>query len=157
MILRTNLPSCILTGRLAAQILALVLLFANATSLLGQRAYITTNSLDGVALLPPPPVRGSVEEVADLASVRAVFNGRTEAEKARAMKDSGLAYSLFQPAVGATFDLDKLPKTKALLEKVKKHVAPATFTLELMRGKTMTLEQAITYATEEFSVGEDLD
>jgi acid phosphatase (class A) len=124
MILRTNLPSCILTGRLPAQILALVLLFANVTSLLGQRAYITTNRLDGVALLPPPPVRGSVEEVADLASVRAVFNGRTEAEKARAMKDSGLAYSLFQPAVGATFDLDKLPKTKALLEKVKKEIGP---------------------------------
>jgi acid phosphatase (class A) len=65
-----------------------------------------------------------VEELADLASVRAVFNGRTELEKARAMKDSGLAFSLFQPAVGAAFDLDKLPKTKALLEKVKKEIGP---------------------------------
>jgi acid phosphatase (class A) len=80
--------------------------------------------LDGISVLPPPPGRGTAEEVADLASVRAVFNGRTEAEKARAMKDSGLSFSLFQPAVGATFDLDKLPKTKALLEKVKKDIGP---------------------------------
>jgi acid phosphatase (class A) len=122
MILRRNLPSCILLRRYQAPVLALALLFANAASLLGQGAYITTNRLDGISLLPPPPARGSAEEVADLASVRNVFNGRTEAEKARAMKDSGLTFSLFQPAVGATFDLDKLPKTKALLEKVKKDI-----------------------------------
>jgi acid phosphatase (class A) len=122
--LNSNLPSRILSRQFPALVLALALLFANATSLLGQGAYITTNSLDSVSLLPPAPARGSAEEVADLASVRAVFNGRTEAEKARAIKDSGLAFSLFQPAVGATFDLDKLPKTKALLEKVKKEIGP---------------------------------
>jgi acid phosphatase (class A) len=122
--LKSNLPSRILSRRFPAPTLALVLLLANGTSLLGQAAYITTNSFDGISLLPPPPVRGSAEEVADLASVRAVFNGRTEAEKARATKDSGLAFALFQPAVGATFDLDKLPKTKGLLEKVKKEIGP---------------------------------
>jgi acid phosphatase (class A) len=104
--------------------MAFALLLASAGTLLAQGAYITTNRLDGISLLPPPPARGSAEEVADLATVRAVFNGRTEPEKARAMKDSGLAFSLFQPAVGATFDLDKLPKTKALLEKVKKDIGP---------------------------------
>jgi acid phosphatase (class A) len=102
--------------------MAFALLFTSAVSLLGQADYITTNSFDGISLLAPPPGRGTAEEVADLASARAVFNGRTEAEKVRAMKDSGLAFSLFQPAVGATFDLDKLPKTKALLEKVKKDI-----------------------------------
>lgn len=121
MILRWNLPSCILSRGFQAPVLALALLFASAGSLLAQ-AYITTNRLDGISVLAPPPARGSAEEVADLASVRAVFNGRTEPEKARAMKDSGLAFSLFQPAVGATFDFDKLPKTKALLEKVKKDI-----------------------------------
>lgn len=123
MILRSNLPSRILP-KFQAPALAHALLIGTAASLLGQAAYITTNSIDGISLLPPPPVRGSTEEVADLASVRAVFNGRTEAEKARALKDSGLAFSLFQPAVGAAFDLDKLPKTKALLEKVKKEIGP---------------------------------
>jgi acid phosphatase (class A) len=100
------------------------LLLGTTASLVGGTAYITTNSFDGISLLPPPPARGSTEEVADLASVRAVFNGRTEAEKVRAMKDSGLAFSLFEPAVGATFDLQKLPKTAALLEKVKKEIGP---------------------------------
>src|SRR5882672_7966025 len=122
MILRTILPSIL--PRIQAPALALALLIGTAASLLGDTAYITTNSIDGISLLPPPPARGSAEEVADLASVRAVFNGRTEAEKSRAMKDSGLTFSLFQPAVGAAFDLEKLPKTKALLEKVKKEIGP---------------------------------
>jgi acid phosphatase (class A) len=122
--LKLNLPSRILSRRFPLPALALALLFANATSLVGQTAYITTNSFDGVGLLPPPPARGSTEEVADLASVRAVFNGRTEVEKSRAIKSSGLTFSLFQPAVGPAFDLDKLPKTKALLEKVKKEIGP---------------------------------
>jgi len=122
MILRTILPSIL--PRIQAPALALALLIGTAAPLLGDNAYITTNGIDGISLLPPPPARGSAEEVADLAAVRTVFDGRTEAEKTRAMKDSGLAFSLFQPAAGAKFDLDKLPKTKALLEKVKKEIGP---------------------------------
>jgi acid phosphatase (class A) len=122
--LNSNLPSRILLRLFAAPALAIALLLANATSLFGQAAYITTNTIDGISLLAPPPSRGSAEEAADLASVRAVFNGRTEAEKERATKDSGLAFSLFQPAVGPTFNLDKLPKTKVLLERVKKEIGP---------------------------------
>jgi acid phosphatase (class A) len=122
--MNSNLPSRMLSCWIPAPTLALALLFANAPCLLGQGAYITTNNFDGISQLPPPPIRGSAEELADLASVRAVFNGRTEAEKARAIKDSGLTFSLFQPAVGATFELEKLPKTKALLEKVKKEIGP---------------------------------
>ena len=124
MILNWNLPSWISRRRLPPSTLRLALLLATAVSLSAAPAYLTTNSFDGISLLPPPPERGSTEEAADLASVRAVFNGRTEAEEERATKDSGLAFSLFQPAVGATFDLDKLPKTKALLEKVKKEIGP---------------------------------
>jgi acid phosphatase (class A) len=124
MILNSILPSRISRGGLKAPILALALLFVNAAPLLAGAAYLTTNTFDGISLLPPPPNRASPEEVADLASVRAVFNRRTEVEKARAMKDSGLGFSLFQPAVGAAFDLDQLPKTKALLEKVKKEIGP---------------------------------
>ena len=124
MILKSNLPSCIFSRVFPAPVLALALVFSTAASLVGETAYITTNSFDGISLLPPPPARESAEEVADLASTRAVFNGRTEAEKARAVKDSGLAFSLFQPAVGVAFDLHKLPKTQALLEKVKKEIGP---------------------------------
>jgi acid phosphatase (class A) len=102
--------------------LAVALLFATAVPVVAEPAYLTTNNFDSISLLPPPPGRGSAEEAAELATVRAVFNGRTEAEKTRAMQDSGLAFSLFQPPIGPAFDLKKLPKTQALLEKVKKDI-----------------------------------
>src|SRR5882757_8742709 len=97
MIVRTILPSIL--PRIQAPALALALLIGTAASLLGDTAYITTNSIDGISLLPPPPARGSAEEVADLASVRAVFYGRTAAEKSRASKESAVTLSLFQPAL----------------------------------------------------------
>lgn len=102
--------------------LVFALLVATAAPLFADSTYLTTNSFDSLSLLPPPPGRGSAEEVADLATVRAVFNARTDAEKTRAMKDSGLAFSLFQPAVGPVFELHNLPKTQALLESVKKDI-----------------------------------
>jgi acid phosphatase (class A) len=119
----SNLPSCIFR-RFEGPVVALVLLFASAAPLFGDSAYLTTNSFDGISLLPPPPARGSTEEVADLASVRTVFDGRTEAEKTRAMKSSSLSFSLFQPAVGPAFELQNLPKTRELLDKVKKEIGP---------------------------------
>jgi len=123
--LNSNLPSRIFRRRFPAPAFAVVaLLFATTAALFAGPAYLTTNSFDGVSLLPPPPGRGSPEEAADLASVRTVFNGRTEKEKTRAMKDSGLAFSLFQPAAGPVFELQNLPKTRELLEKVKKDIGP---------------------------------
>ena len=99
-----------------AYILSLLLL---AAPLLAQAPYLAAGRPDGVALLAPPPAPGSAEEAADLASVRAVFKGRTPEELARAKKDSGLSLFLFAPAVGPVFQPGKLPKTEALYEKVK--------------------------------------
>lgn len=84
--------------------------------------YLEKGVPDGIALLPPPPKAGSPEEAADLDTVRMVFNARTEQEKDRAFKDSGLSFALFQPAIGSEFDLDHLPKTKAMLQQVKKEI-----------------------------------
>jgi len=124
MMLNSNLQRrCLLNGRLQAPALALAVWLSATASLFAQPAYLTTNSFDAISLLPPPPGRGSAEEAADLATVRAVFNKRTEAEKGRAMKDSTLSFSLFQPAAGLAFDLQNLPKTRALLEKVKKDIS----------------------------------
>lgn len=111
-----------LPRRLPSMAFTLTVLFATIAPLFADSAYLTTNSFDTISLLPPPPAPGSAEETADLASTRTVFNGRTDAEKTRAMKDSGLSFSLFQPAIGPTFNLQNLPKTKALLEKVKKDI-----------------------------------
>src|SRR5690242_11090830 len=122
MILNSNPSGGMLPRRLPSMAFTLTLLFATIAPLFADSAYLTTNSFDTISLLPPPPAPGSAEETADLASTRTVFNGRTDAEKTRAMKDSGLSFSLFQPAIGPTFNLQNLPKTKALLEKVKKDI-----------------------------------
>src|SRR5438045_3101384 len=71
---------------------------ALAAPLFAQAPYLAAGHPDGIALLAPPPAAGSAEAAADLASVRAVFSARTPAEEARAIKDSGLAFSLFAPA-----------------------------------------------------------
>jgi acid phosphatase (class A) len=98
------------------------LLLRAAAPCLAADTYLAPGHPDGVALLAPPPAAGSAEEAADLASVRAVYDARTPAEEARAKKDSGLGFSLFAPAIGPVFQLEKLPKTQALLAKVKQEI-----------------------------------
>ena len=99
--------------------LTLSLLLFVAPALLADGYYLTPGHPDGVALLAPPPVAGSAEEAADLASVRAVVKARTPAEEARAIKDANLSIFLFEPAIGPLLKPDKLPKTEALFLKVK--------------------------------------
>jgi acid phosphatase (class A) len=112
-----------LTSRSTALTFALVLLLAGP--LWAQTNYLAPLRPDGVALLPPPPAAGSLEEAADLAEARAVFHARTPAETERAAKDSSLGFSLFRPAIGPIFELEKLPKTDLLLQRVKKEIQTA--------------------------------
>ncbi len=90
--------------------------------LLAGNYYLAPGHPNGAALLASPPLPGSEEEAADLASARAVFNGRTPAEQARAFKDSTLSLFLFAPAIGPFFEPGKLPKTEALFQRVKHDV-----------------------------------
>jgi acid phosphatase (class A) len=106
-------------------ILSLLLWFCLAARILGQPLYLAPGHPDGVALLPPPPASGSAEEAADLASARAVFQGRTSGEEKRAFKDSSLAFSLFASAIGPEFNPDKMPRTWAVLQEVKKEIGAA--------------------------------
>ncbi|HVU99852.1 MAG TPA: phosphatase PAP2 family protein [Verrucomicrobiae bacterium] len=108
--------------RPAAPLLALCLVLTLAGPALAQSIYLTPGHLDGVALLPPPPVPGTAEYQADLNTVRAAYHGRTDADTARVLKDASLAFSIFEPAIGPAFDLSKLPKTEAFLKRVKKDV-----------------------------------
>jgi acid phosphatase (class A) len=85
-----------------------------ALPLLAENYYLAPGDPEGVALLAPPPAPGSAEEAADLASARAVFEGRTPAERAKALKDSTLSFFLFAPAIGPFFQPGKLPKIEAL-------------------------------------------
>src|SRR5437879_8283640 len=94
-------------------------LFLLIGPVLAQAPYLAPGHPDGISLLAPPPTAGSAEEAADLASVRAVFQGRTPEELARAKKDSSLSLFLFAPAVGPGFQPGKYPNTEALYAKVK--------------------------------------
>jgi acid phosphatase (class A) len=105
--------------------LTFALLFLLAGPLWAQTNYLASLRPDGVALLPPPPAAGSVEEAADLAEAKAVFHARTPAETARATKDSTLSFSLFRSAIGPVFELDKLPNTEFLMQRVKKEIQTA--------------------------------
>jgi len=101
------------------------LFFFVAAPVWAQTNYLRTLRPDGVELLPPPPAPGSEEEAADLAEARAVFHARTPAETTRATKDATLSFALFRPAIGPFFELEKLPKTDFLMQKVKKEIQPA--------------------------------
>jgi len=90
--------------------------------LFAEGPYLAPGKPDGIALLPPPPVSGSEEEAADLASARAVFVGRSATEEARAFKDASLSFSLFEPVIGPGFRLKSLPKTDALLQEIKAEI-----------------------------------
>jgi len=85
-------------------------------------AYLAPGRPNGIALLPPPPNPGSSEEIADLATARSVFHGRTPSDEQRAIKNSGLSFTLFAAAIGPVFDPAQLPKTDALMRKVKKEI-----------------------------------
>lgn len=107
-----------------AAMLSLLLMLGVATPLplLADEPYLKPGHPDGIALLPPPPAPGSKEQEADLNESRAVFKGRTPEEEVRAFKDAKLSFSLFEPAIGPVFQPGKLPKTEALLSKVRKEI-----------------------------------
>jgi acid phosphatase (class A) len=107
----------------AGVILGALVLLNVATPLwaAGER-YLTPSHPDGIALLPPPPIAGSSEAAADLEEARAVFKGRTPAEEARAKKDASLSFSIFEQAIGPIFQPGKLPKTEALMKKVRDEI-----------------------------------
>src|SRR5262245_47075633 len=95
--------------------LGLFVLLALGFSCFGEPSYLPAGQPDGIALLAPPPLPGSSEEAADLASTRAVFKARTEAEKERALKTSTLSFTLFYEVVGCDLDLNKLSRTQVFL------------------------------------------
>jgi acid phosphatase (class A) len=118
---------CQIKGRwLSRRVVLLTLLAGLLTSgsapVWADAIYLSRGHPDGVALLTPPPGRGSEEEAADLATVRSVFKARTEQESARAKKDSTLSIFNFAEVIGPEFKAGQLPKVEALFEKVKKDI-----------------------------------
>jgi len=70
-------------------------------------------------ILAPPPLPDSVEQAADLATVKSVYHSATEAEKQAAYDEKKFSVFNFTAAVGPFFQSANLPKTTAFFEKVQ--------------------------------------
>jgi acid phosphatase (class A) len=93
-----------------------------------ENSYLSPGRLDPVALLAPPPVAGSAEQAADLATVVSVHGKCTPEEAAQADSEKKFFIFSFTPAIGAFFQPGKLPKTEALFRRLEKEVSAVTDT-----------------------------
>src|SRR5262249_26094533 len=80
--------------------------------------YIPAGQPDVVALLAPPPEADSPEQAADLAAVEVAFKNRTKADVDLAKAQKEITFYSFAPVIGPVLNVEKLPRTTALFEKV---------------------------------------
>jgi len=102
-----------------------ILLAIFAASVLAPTVYAASGYLpagqpDVVALLAPPPEADSPEQASDLAAVQAAFKNRTKADEQLGKAQKEITFYSFVPVIGPVLDVEKLPKTTALFEKVAK-------------------------------------
>jgi acid phosphatase (class A) len=81
--------------------------------------YLPAGQPDAQAVLPPPPLMGSSEQAADMATVVAVHAACTTNEAIAAFSEKKFDVFNFTPAVGPFFTAANLPKTTAFFEKVQ--------------------------------------
>ena len=95
---------------------AFVLLVSAQVARAADPHFLGPQSLDAVALLPPPPVAGSVEAVADLDAILNAQTTRGEADVTRVKAESKLSPAAFQSVLGADFTAENFPQIYSLLE-----------------------------------------
>lgn len=121
--MKSILPSILCrVSRMACAAMVICLL---AVQPLSAEQYLRPNQPDGIALLVPPPAPDSAEQMADLATARAVFKARTPDELARATKDANLSLFNFAPTIGEFFQPGKFPKMEKFFEGVKTNISDA--------------------------------
>jgi acid phosphatase (class A) len=101
-------------------VIAVLLVVVATRSLFAADSYLRNGKPDAVALLAPPPEAGSAEQASDLAAVVAAYKARTPAEEAAAKAEKEISLAPFAAVVGNGIVSDKLPKTTALIERVRK-------------------------------------
>lgn len=140
-------------GALACAAAIFFLTACAASPLRAGENYLVDGRPDGIALLSPPPVPGSAEHAADLASARAVFKGRTPAEEERAKKDASLSIFNFAPAIGDFFQEGRLPRMETLFLTVRTNISQAINTPKehWKRARPYELDPALTLGRPERS------
>jgi len=104
---------------LLAPILYLLVLAVAPLPAPAGEAYFPEGKLDGAVFLAPPPLPGSAEQAADMASVVAAHQACTSAEAALAFSEKKFSIFTFTPAIGEYFQPGKFPKTEAFFERVQ--------------------------------------
>jgi acid phosphatase (class A) len=87
-------------------------------------SYLPPGQPDSIAILPPPPLPGSTEQAADLATVVSVHNACTPKEMAVAISEEKINVFTFAPAIGTFFQAHALPRTEAFFRRVTKTADP---------------------------------
>jgi acid phosphatase (class A) len=86
---------------------------------LSQLHYLTGKKPDAIALLAPPPLADSTEQIADMDEVRAAWHAATSNEIAIAYSQKKFTIFNFTPAIGSFFQSNNLPKTTAFFHRVQ--------------------------------------
>jgi acid phosphatase (class A) len=100
--------------------LAIVATALFATTVHAASGYLPAGQPDVVALLAPPPEADSFEQASDLAAVQAAFKNRAKADEELGKVQKEITFYSFAPVIGPVLDVEKLPRTTALFEKVAK-------------------------------------
>ncbi len=95
-------------------------------SVLADLTYLAPGQPDAKVILPPPPILGSPEQLAELDEVRAVYHAAPDADKQAAYSEKSFSVFNFTEAVGSFFNETNLPKTAAFFEKVQKDAETVT-------------------------------
>ncbi|CAN5252463.1 hypothetical protein BH10PSE14_BH10PSE14_12450 [soil metagenome] len=81
---------------------------------------LSRSDLDPALVLPPPPAAGSAQAASEFAELHAAEAARAPAEEADARRDGDTKNAtIFEAALGARFDLDRLPATARLMALVR--------------------------------------
>ena len=81
--------------------------------------FLAPNTPSAAELLSPPPLLGSPEQLADLETVRRVYQAATDGDKQAAYDEKKFSVFNFTSAVGPWFTSTNLPLTTAFFEKVQ--------------------------------------
>ena len=88
--------------------------------------YLTAGTLDAAILLAPPPKPDSVEQAADMETVKAVFHAASSNDIAIAYAEKKFSVFNFSGDVGSFFQSNNLPKTTAFFHQVQLDVETVT-------------------------------
>jgi acid phosphatase (class A) len=88
---------------------------------------LTPEEIDPARLLPPPPMRGSVQEKAELAELHEIQDRRSPAQLAQAQWDQDHQnWVMFAATLGPRFDMAALPATAKVLRVVQNDMGIAS-------------------------------